>query len=37
MIVFESQKDQSDHGVENGFVDVGKLPNTGRCDDPQEK
>lgn len=37
MIVLESQKDHSDHGVENGLVDVDKLPSTGRCDDPQEK
>lgn len=25
IIIFESQKDYSDHRVENGLVDVGKL------------
>ena len=25
MIIFKSQKGHSDHGVKNGFMDVGKL------------
>ena len=28
MNIFESQKDHSDHGVENGLLDVSKLPGT---------
>lgn len=34
MILSDSQKDHSGHGVENGLVGVEELPNTEGCDHP---